>query len=75
MKENCATCGVETPYDFETHIDERNCYIEGVGQLCSKCFTSGTNRNHILVPEATIINTPNNSELGAKVREIYHETK
>ena len=75
MKDLCVSCGAETAYEVSTHVDMRNSYIEGVGQLCSKCFTSGTNRNHILVPEVTIINTPNNSELGAKVREIYHETK
>jgi hypothetical protein len=75
MKDLCVSCGAETAYEVSTHVDMRNAYIEGVGQLCSKCFTSGTNRNHILVPEVTIISTPNNSELGAKVREIYHETK
>lgn len=75
MKDLCVSCGAETAYEVSTHIDMRNAYIEGIGQLCSKCYTSGTNRNHILVPEATIINTPNNSELGARVREIYHETK
>jgi hypothetical protein len=75
MKDLCVSCGAETAYEVSTHIDMRNAYIEGLGQLCSRCNTSGSNRNHILVPEATIINTPNNNELGAKVREIYHETK
>jgi hypothetical protein len=75
MKDLCVSCGAETAYEISTHIDMRNAYIEGLGQLCSRCNTSGSNRNHILVPEATIINTPNNNELGAKVREIYYETK
>jgi hypothetical protein len=75
MKDRCVSCGSETAYEVSTHIDMRNGYVEGVGQLCSKCHTSGTNRNIILIPEATIINTPNNSELGAKVRKIYHESK
>jgi CO dehydrogenase/acetyl-CoA synthase gamma subunit (corrinoid Fe-S protein) len=73
MKENCATCGVETPYDFETHIDERNCYIEGVGQLCRQCFDKGGNRNQILVPVSIIKNTSNNYDLGEKVRSLYNE--
>ena len=75
MKDKCVSCGVETAYDISTHIDMRNGYVEGLGQLCSKCYTSGTNRNHILIPESIIINNPNNSDLGAKVREFYYETK
>ena len=49
--------------------------VEGLGQLCPSCYTHGTNRNNILVPEAVIINTPNNDELGSKVRQLYYETK
>lgn len=75
MKEHCVSCGIETAYEVSTHIDMRNGYIEGVGQLCSSCYLYGSNRKHILVSEATIINTPNNSELGSKVREIYYEEK
>lgn len=75
MKDKCVSCGVETAYDVSTHIDMRNGYVEGVGQLCSKCYTSGTNRNHILIPESIILNNPNNNDLGAKVREFYYETK
>lgn len=75
MKDCCVSCGAETAYDISTHVDMRNGYVEGLGQLCAKCYTAGTNRNHILVPESTIINTPNDNELGEKVRQIYHETK
>ena len=75
MKDKCVSCGVETAYDISTHIDMRNGYVEGLGQLCSKCYTRGTNRNHILIPESTIINTSNDNELGAKVRKLYYETK
>jgi hypothetical protein len=73
MKDKCILCGVETAYDESTHIDMRVGYIEGAGQLCSKCYQKGTNRNHIMVPETTIINTPNDMELGNKVRQIYNE--
>lgn len=75
MKDPCVLCGIETAYDETTHIDMRNSYVEGVGQLCSSCYLYGSNRKHILVSEATIMNTPNNSELGSKVREIYYEAK
>lgn len=74
-KDNCILCGVETPYDFETHIDVRIGYIEGAGQLCSKCYSSGTDRNMITIPEEMIYNTPNDAELGEKVRQIYWENK
>jgi hypothetical protein len=53
----------------------RNAYIEGLGQLCSRCYNSGKNHNHILVPENLIIDTPNDNELGKKVRTLYYETK
>ena len=73
MKDKCILCGVETAYDESTHIDMRVGYIEGAGQLCSKCYQKGTNRNHIMVPETLILNTPNDMELGNKVRQIYNE--
>jgi hypothetical protein len=75
MKEHCVSCGVETAYEVSTHIDMRSGYIEGLGQLCVSCYNSSKERNHIIVPESTIIMTPNNSELGSKVRELYYETK
>lgn len=75
MKDTCILCGVETAYDETTHVDMRVGYIEGAGQLCSKCYKQGSNRNHIAVPERIIIDTPNNMELGEKVRRLYNETK
>jgi hypothetical protein len=74
-KDNCIMCGVETPYEFETHIDMRVGYIEGAGQLCSKCYSRGSDREHMLIPAHMIYNTPNDAELGAKVREIYWLSK
>ena len=68
-------CGKETAYDFETHVDLRTGYIEGAGQLCSICYTQGTNRNHITVPEYIIEANPNDLELGSKVRELYWQSK
>lgn len=36
--EKCISCGVETPYTINTHIDMRKNYIEGAGQLCAGCY-------------------------------------
>ena len=38
MKEKCVVCWDETPYDEDTHIDARSCYVEGGGQLCEPCW-------------------------------------
>jgi hypothetical protein len=73
--DHCILCGVETAYKRNTHVDMRIGYIEGAGQLCSKCFDAGTNRNNLLVPEWIITNNPNDQILGAKVRELYFESK
>ena len=35
--EKCVVCEVETPYKTSTHIDGRECYIQGAGQLCGEC--------------------------------------
>jgi hypothetical protein len=35
--EECIVCGVETNEPKDKHIDYRYHYVEGVGQLCSKC--------------------------------------
>lgn len=72
-KEHCILCGKETPYDFETHIDFRHGYIEGAGQLCKSCYDKGTEHRQVLVPADMIYNTPNDQELGGKVRQLYHE--
>ena len=37
-KDKCVSCGEETRYDKLEHIDFRDFYIEGVGQLCARCF-------------------------------------
>ncbi len=36
--EKCVICGSETPYTENTHIDYRNFYVEGCGQLCGECY-------------------------------------
>ena len=72
-KDKCVLCGAETPYDESVHIDYRHGYIEGAGQLCKECYAKGTERTHITVPINLIQNTPNDQELGMKVRLIYNQ--
>jgi hypothetical protein len=90
--EKCVICGEPTQYRFNDHIDYRFNYVEGAGQLCTKCGDKGhkeiidpyeieplgtSNPSHmlILVDETTIVYTPNDAELGAKVRKIYWDLK
>lgn len=84
MKEKCITCGNETQYNMSTHIDLRTNYVEGAGQLCDNCaaldrmYPESPNMDHlrhILVSVHTIMNTPNDQELGAKVRQLFWESK
>ena len=35
--EECIVCGVKTNEPKDKHVDFRYNYVEGVGQLCSKC--------------------------------------
>ncbi len=37
-KEKCVVCGAATPYTKNTHIDSRQYYVEGAGQLCKVCW-------------------------------------
>jgi NMD protein affecting ribosome stability and mRNA decay len=69
-KEICVVCGKETPYDFETHIDQRIDYVEGIGQLCGQC--SRNDNSTISIPKSLVKKYPNDMELGEKVRDIYY---
>lgn len=72
--ETCIMCGEETTTLKTTHVDFRYGYVEGAGQLCRECYL-GEDRNLITVNSRTILDTPNDAELGAKVRELYWESK
>jgi len=72
--ETCVMCGEETTTLKTTHVDFRYGYVEGAGQLCRECYM-GENRNLITIEGRTILDTPNDAELGAKVRELYWESK
>jgi hypothetical protein len=73
--ETCILCGNETTVDINTHVDFRIGYIEGAGQLCISCYQKGnqSSREHITIPKDYVLNYPNDSELGAKVRQYYYE--
>ena len=71
----CVVCGEETPYRRTMHVDMRIGYVEGAGQLCRTCYDGGVDRNQIAIPEHIIYNTPNDQELGEKVRRMYYESK
>lgn len=73
--DTCVICAKETPYKRNVHIHFRAGYIQGVGQLCTSCYNQSTDRSHITVPEWVVKNTPNDSELGEKVRRMYYEQK
>ena len=36
--EKCVLCGDETNVRVDTHIDAREYYVEGAGELCPKCY-------------------------------------
>ena len=85
-KDTCIMCGDETPYDYETHIDLRYGYVEGAGQLCKECYECkvvGISTEEIMKQRTTLITisaedilrTPNDQELGAKIRKLYYDNR
>jgi hypothetical protein len=72
MKDKCVMCGCESNYDISTDINLRYGYIEGMGQLCGTCYT-GASRKQFVVDFRTVLDTPNDAELGEKIRRMYHE--
>jgi hypothetical protein len=75
LYEDCIMCGKKTTVAKTTHIDFRDGYIEGAGQLCPNCYSRGTEHGAIAVDYNIILSTPNDQELGAKVRQLYWENK
>lgn len=41
--EKCILCNTDTGVPLNLHIDLRNCYFEGIGQLCHKCYKALNN--------------------------------
>jgi hypothetical protein len=82
--EICIVCGKETDIDINTHIDYRYGYTEGAGQSCKECYDRVNNNQDdyitrvmknrttlITISAEDILSTPNDMELGAKVRAHY----
>lgn len=76
MKDKCIMCGKETQYDVTTHIDFRNNYVEGAGQLCDSC-ASGDNvfemEEYVKVPIKIIKEKSNYYDLGSYVFQEYNK--
>lgn len=72
-KEKCVMCGEETQYNISDNINLRYGYIEGMGQLCPRCY-QGSSRSSMIINHRTIMDTPNDMELGMKVRQAYHDS-
>lgn len=36
--EDCVSCGKETTDKKSTHVDLRQYYVDGAGQLCADCY-------------------------------------
>jgi hypothetical protein len=72
-KEKCVMCGVETQFDFNTNVNLRYGYIDGMGQLCDVCYDNNNPTETLCVPKSIIKSTPNNFELGEKIRKLYHQ--
>jgi hypothetical protein len=74
MKDRCVVCGVDSPYDESVHVDLRFDYVEGVGQLCKSCAMNNDGQHtgkRVCVSSKLIESTPNDSQLGEIVRDIY----
>jgi hypothetical protein len=74
-KDKCIVCSIETAYDETTHIDMRIGYVEGAGQLCKSCYNATYSRKLLAIPIYLITDTPNDQELGAKIRKFYYDNR
>ena len=87
--ETCVICGKKTDVKITTHIDYRYGYVEGSGQCCRDCYNKTYDVKEsdyvtkimklrttlITISAEEIINTPNDFELGEKIRKKYWETQ
>ena len=75
LYEDCILCGKKTTVSKTTHIDFRDGYIEGAGQLCRDCYMKGSSegREHISIPKHYIKTYSNDMELGREIRKYYYQ--
>lgn len=52
--EKCILCHADTGYKFDTPIEERDGYVEGVGQLCWRCWIEFSHGDHGLKETTTV---------------------
>jgi rubrerythrin len=85
--ETCVLCGEKTDVKITTHIDYRYGYVEGSGQCCRNCYNKTYSIQEedyvtkvmklrttlVTISAEDILNTPNDYELGEKVRRKYWE--
>ena len=45
--EKCIVCETDTGVPIDLHVDYRDYYIEGAGQLCKGCFENLDNKKYI----------------------------
>lgn len=75
MRDLCISCGKETSYSKDVHIDMRYGYIEGAGQLCINCYRGNHISPDVKVSKKLITDTPNDLELGSLVRKQYYKER
>lgn len=80
----CNTCGKESPYTVETHIDQRIGYVEGVGQHCfqpKKCSNQmewvEQNRAERFMFDVFLLEKEisNDQQFGEKIRFLIYKLK
>ena len=86
LYDTCVMCGGKSHELKTTHIDFRTGYVEGSGQICIKCYGKHMDlemdhldfekrmvarRQLVTMSAEDILMTPNDAELGAKVRQAY----
>lgn len=45
--EQCVVCNVDTGVPIDLHVDYRDYYIDGAGQLCKDCFSNINEKKYI----------------------------
>lgn len=74
MIDKCVICNADSPYQQDEHIDFRIGYVEGCGQLCLDCYGNVETLGWHKI-EKIIDDTPNDMELGGKIRAIRNDFK
>jgi len=47
MNDKCVACERLVIYEVNTPAEERDCYIDGLGQLCDDCYDLLLNYTHV----------------------------